>query len=433
MPLRQHLRAIYGAAVAAADPRAAVAGALGMEEGALVVAGREHVPLAEVERILLVGAGKAACGMAAGALEVLGGWVAEGTVTTVDGAAAPLEGIDVWEAAHPLPDTRGLAGAAEALRLARSARSGDLLLCLLSGGASALWAAPPAGVTLEELRAATRALLRSGAPIAEVNAVRKHLSRIAGGGLARAASPARLLTLAVSDVVGGGVDAIGSGPTCADASTFADALEVVRGRDLRVPAAVLGHLQAGALGEREETVKASDPVLARASLHVVASVRDALAGAAREAVRLGYRPRVVSDEVVGEAREVAGWIAGVVRQAMGSGPQALLFGGETTVTVRGDGVGGRSHELALALALELAGVDGFAALAAGTDGIDGPTPAAGGFADAATVERGRRAGMDAEDALRRSDAHPFLRASGDLLVTGPTGTNVNDLVVVLVE
>jgi glycerate 2-kinase len=433
MPLRQHLRAIYGAAVAAADPRAAVAGALAMEEGALVVAGRERIPLAGVERILLVGAGKAACGMAAGALEVLGGWVAEGTVTTVDGAAAPLQGIDVWEAAHPLPDTRGLAGAAEALRVARSARSGDLLLCLLSGGASALWPSPAPGVTLEELRAATRALLRSGAPIAEVNAVRKHLSRIAGGGLARAAAPARLVTLAVSDVVGGGVDAIGSGPTCADASTFADALEVVRGRDLRVPSAVLGHLQAGALGERAETVKAGDPVLARASLHVVASVRDALAGAAREAARLGYPPRIVSDEVVGEAREVAGWIAGVVREASGSGPLALLFGGETTVTVRGGGVGGRSQELALALALALGGVDRYAALAAGTDGIDGPTPAAGGFADAGTVERGRRAGMDAEDALRQSDAHRFLHASGDLLVTGPTGTNVNDLVVVLVE
>lgn len=433
MPLRQHLRAIFDAAVDAADARRAVAGALRLEEGALVVAGRERVPLAALDRILLVGAGKAACGMALGALDVLGGWVRGGTVTTADGAAREVPGIDVWEAAHPLPDTRGLAGAAEALRLARSARSADLLLCLLSGGASALWPAPPPGVTLGELRAATGALLRSGAPIAEVNAVRRHLSRVAGGGLARAAAPARVVTLAVSDVVGGPVEAIGSGPTAADPSTFTEALEVVRRWEVAVPPAVLGHLQAGAMGERPETAAPGDPALARASLHLVSSVQDALEGAARQAERLGYAARVVSAEVQGEAREVAAWIAEVVRAERGGGRRALLFGGETTVTVRGEGVGGRSQELALALGVALGGVDGFAALAAATDGTDGATPAAGGFADGGSVERARRAGRGAEDALRRNDAHPFLRASGDLLVTGPTGTNVNDLVVVLLE
>lgn len=433
MPLRQDLRAIFDAGVTAADPRAAVAGALRVEDGVLHVAEGERIPLATVDRILVVGAGKAACGMALGALDALGGWVEGGTLTTRDGCAVPVGHLDVWEAAHPLPDTRGLAGSAEALRLARSARSGDLLLCLLSGGASALWPAPPEGVSLEDLRETTRALLRSGAPIGEVNAVRRHLSRIAGGGLARAAAPARVLTLAVSDVVDGADDAIGSGPTCADPTTYADAIAVLRRREVEVPPAVRAHLQAGILGERPETCAPGDPVLARASLRVVASVQGALAGAAREAERLGYAARIVSDRVAGEAREVGEWIGRTARGAGGGGRLALLFGGETTVAVRGDGLGGRCQELALSLAMALRGVPGVAALAAGTDGVDGQTDAAGAFADGGTVERGHAAGADADDALARNDSHRFLRAAGDLLVTGPTGTNVNDLVVVLVD
>lgn len=431
MSAREHLRSIFDAAVRAADPRAAVAGALRVEDGALLVAGRERVPLAPVRRVLVVGAGKAACGMARGALDALGGWIAAGTLTTTDGSAQALPAIDVWEAAHPLPDTRGLAGASEALRTARSARSDDLLLCLLSGGASALWPAPPAGITLEELRATTGALLRSGAPIGEVNAVRAHLSRIAGGGLARAAAPARVLTLAVSDVVDAAPEAIGSGPTCADRTTYADALEVLRRRGVEVPSAVRAHLQRGVVGEIPETARAGEPALARASLHVVASVRDALAGAAREAERLGYRAVVADDALRGEAREAGARIGEAALARAGGAPTALCFGGETTVTVRGAGSGGRNQELALALAIALEGSRGVAALAAGTDGVDGPTSAAGAFADGGTAPRGRAGGIHPRDALERNDAHPFLRAAGDLFVTGPTGTNVNDLVVVL--
>ena len=434
--LREHARAILRAALAAADARAAVARALSLEGTRLRVAGAEEVDLAAVDRIVLVGAGKAACAMAAGALEVLGGWVAEGSVTTKDGHAAPLPGIEVWEAAHPVPDTRGLAGAADALRLARSAGPRDLVLCLLSGGASALWPAPVAGVSLSDLQAVTDALLRAGATIHELNTVRKHLSRTGGGWLAAAAAPARVVTLAVSDVVGGALDVIASGPTVPDPTEFADALEVLAAHAIQPPPAVRAHLQAGDAGEVDETPKPGDLVFERASAHVIAGNADALRGAAREAERLGYRAQLVADDVEGEASSVGEQVGLLVRGTLDerpSAPVALLLGGETTVTVRGAGRGGRNQELALALAMEIEGVRGVLAACVGTDGTDGPTDAAGAFADGGTVARGYAAGVDAREALRRNDAHPFLRAAGDLIVTGPTGTNVNDLVLVLVE
>ena len=433
--MREHARAILDAAIAAADARAAVARALALEGGRLRVADAEEVDLASVDRILLIGAGKAAAAMAAGALEVLGERIAAGTITTKDGHGAELPRIDVWEASHPAPDTRGLAGAAEALRLARSAGPRDLVLCLLSGGASALWPAPVAGVTLTDQRAVTDALLRSGAAIQELNAVRKHLSRIGGGWLARAAAPARVVTLAVSDVVGGALDVIASGPTVPDPTTYADALDVLRRSGIQAPPAVLAHLQAGDAGERPETPKPGDPAFTRASSHVVADNRVALEGAAREAERLGYRARIVADDVEGEARAVGEQVALLAMNARAEHagvPLALLLGGETTVTVVGGGRGGRNQELALAAAIELEEVEGVLAASMGTDGTDGPTDAAGAFADGGTVARGREAGMDAREALRRNDAWPFLRAAGDLIVTGPTGTNVNDVIVVLV-
>ncbi len=436
--LREDARRILEAAVAAADPRAAVTRALRREGGLLRVAGGEEtVELGAVERVWVVGAGKAAEGMARGALEVLGDRVAGGTVTVPAGRTPPLPGLEVWEAAHPVPDTRGLAGATAALETARAAGERDLVLCLLSGGASALWAAPPAGVSLTELRELTGALLRAGVPIGEVNAVRKHLSRIAGGWLARAAAPARLLTLAVSDVVGSAPETIGSGPTVPDPSTFAEALEVLRSREVPAPAAVLAHLQRGATGEVPETPAPGDPAFARASYHVVARNRDALAAAAREAERLGYRATVVGDDLEGEAREVAAQVAALAwgshaELPSGGAPAAFLLGGETTVTVRGRGAGGRNQELALAAALEMEGEPGVVVAAMGTDGRDGPTEAAGGMVDGETVARGRALGLDPREALEHNDSHTFLRVTGDLLVTGPTGTNVNDVVVVLV-
>lgn len=435
-PLREHALAILRAALAAADARAAVARALRVDGERLTVAGAEEVDLAPVDRILLIGAGKAAAGMAGAALEVLGERIAEGTITTKDGHGAGLPRIEVWEAAHPVPDTRGMAGAADALRLAREAGPRDLVLCLLSGGASALWPAPVPGVSLTQLQEVTDALLRSGAAIHEINTVRKHLSRIGGGWLARAAAPARVVTLAVSDVVGGALDVIASGPTVPDPTTYADALEVLESRGIMPPPAVLAHLRAGDDGEREETPKPYDPAFERASAHVIAGGRDALAGAAREAERLGYRTRIVAEDLEGEASSVGEPVAQLAMDALAGyagAPLAFLLGGETTVTVQGSGRGGRNQELALAAAVELEGVQGVLAAAIGTDGTDGPTDAAGAFADGGTVARGHAAGLDARDALRRNDAYPFLRAAGDLVVTGPTGTNVNDVVLVLVD
>ncbi|HEX8432487.1 MAG TPA: DUF4147 domain-containing protein [Longimicrobium sp.] len=424
MTPRDDARRILDAAVAAADPRALVARALGP-------GGDAATELADAERVFLVGAGKAAIGMARGALDAIGS--VAGTLTVPHGGGAELPGVDVWEAGHPVPDTGGLAGAVDALRVARSAGERDVVLCLLSGGASALWPAPPVGVGLTELRAVTSALLRAGASIGEINTVRKHLSRIAGGGMARAAHPARLVALVLSDVVGSPLDVIASGPTVADPTTYADAAETLRRHSIHAPDAVWKHLARGAAGEVAETPKPGDPVFTRASTHLVGSVRDALAGAAREAGVLGYRARVLADDMEGEAVDVARSLAARVRAENRDGaPLALLLGGETTVTVRGDGVGGRNQELALALAVELAGEDGIVAGALGTDGVDGPTPAAGAVVDGWTTARGAERGLDAREALRRNDSHTFLRATGDLVVTGPTGTNVADVVVVLV-
>jgi glycerate 2-kinase len=401
------------------------------------VMGDEEIDLRGVERIWLVGAGKAAAGMALGARDVLGDRIAGGTITTRDGYGSAVPGIAVWEAAHPVPDTRGLAGAADALAVARAAGARDLAVCLLSGGASALWPCPPAGVSLSDLKALTAALLRAGAAIGEMNAVRKHLSRIAGGWLARAAHPARVLTLAVSDVVGSPLEVIGSGPTVPDPTAFEDALEVIRGYEISAPRGVMAYLQAGAAGEAPETPKPGDVAFARASAHVIAGNADALRGAAAEAERLGYRAEIVADDLEGEAREVApaiGRLALERQRALspGDAPLALLLGGETTVTVRGRGSGGRNQELALALAMELEGGDGIVAAALGTDGTDGTTDAAGAIVDGGTVARAAEQGLDAREHLDANDSHPLLRATGDLLVTGPTGTNVCDVVLVLV-
>ncbi|HEU4455274.1 MAG TPA: DUF4147 domain-containing protein, partial [Longimicrobium sp.] len=326
---------VLRAGAAAADPGAAVRDALEMDGDRLHLLPEPGLDLSAGGSLRLVGAGKAAASMAAAALERLGGRVAGGSITLPHGAGRPLPPLDVWEAAHPVPDIGGLAGASDALATARAAGEGDVLLCLLSGGASSLWAAPAPGLTLSDLQAVTVALLRSGAPIEAMNVVRKHLSRIAGGGLARAARPARVLTLAISDVIGAGDDAIGSGPTLPDPTTFADALEVVRRYDVALPAAALHHLRVGASGAVAETAKPGelDNVLA---FRIVLSVREALAGAEEEARRLGYAVRVVSAELTGEARDAGARVAveALRARAAGEGPVALLWGGETTVTVR---------------------------------------------------------------------------------------------------
>jgi glycerate-2-kinase len=425
------LDAILRAAIAAADPEAAVRRSLTLADSRLLV-GEVEVDLGE-SAVWIVGAGKATAAMARGALEVLGERVAGGSITLPRRTGAPA-GLEVWEGGHPIPDVGGLAGASEALHLARSLDSGDLLVCLLSGGASALWAAPADGITLGELRETTEALLRAGMPIEEMNVVRKHLSRLAGGRLARAAAPARVLTLAVADVIGAGDDSIGSGPTLPDPSSFEDALAILRSYDLRLPGSSVHHLQSGATGMRSETVK-PDELENLLGFHRLLDIHDALDGAAAAAASSGYRPVIVDDSLRGEASTVGLDIAEAALRARreSDGPTALLWGGETTVTVRGGGVGGRNQELALAAAIALAGKEGIVLASLATDGRDGPTDAAGAIVDGHTRARGLAAGLDADGFLRANDSYHFLDATDSLIRIGETGTNVNDLVVVLVD
>lgn len=428
--MRSNAESIFLAGVAAVEPLEAVLRTLRLR-GEVLEIGGDRIDLDEIRSVWILGAGKAARGMAAGAVELLAHRVSGGSIAVPDGLGRRLDPLDVWEAGHPVPDARGLAAAAEALRLARAAREDDLVICLLSGGASALWSAPAGEVTLGDLQQTTSRLLAAGAPIQEINAVRRHLSRIAGGRLAAAAAPARVLTLAISDVVGGGPHDIGSGPTCPDPTGYQEAMRVVMDHGAGVPA-VLRHLQAGAAGDLGPAP--SSPRREPPSFHVIGSVREALAAAAEEAVRLGYTATVVSDRLAGPATVAAAEIARTALEArsVGGGPHALLWGGETTVIVRGGGQGGRNQELALAAASAIAGVDDVVIASIATDGIDGPTRAAGAIVDGSTLERGRAAGIDPDHALLDNDSHTFLRATGDLVLTGPSGTNVNDLVIALV-
>ncbi len=413
MTPRDAIRAIWDAALAAGDVTPLV---------------RAHLRLDRpYARVFLLGAGKASGAMAAAAEEIVGDRVAGGFVVVKDGYAARLRRVETAEAGHPVPDTRGLAASARLLEVARGARENDLVLFLVSGGGSALTPAPAPPITLGEKQELTRLLLASGATIGELNAVRKHLSLFKGGQLARAAWPATVRTLALSDVIGDPLDVIASGPTAPDPTTFADALEVLarRGVSARVPSAIVRRLEAGRSGEIAETPKPHDPLFDRVENVVIgnnALVTDAAVATAR---RLGFRTDFMTRELQGEARDVA---RDFVARARGLAPPAcLVAGGETTVTVRGQGKGGRCQEFALAAALELRPSERITILAAGTDGTDGPTDATGAIVDAGSVERGAAAGANALRALSDNDAYAFLRASGDLVVSGPTRTNLLDL------
>jgi glycerate 2-kinase len=426
--LRADARAILNAALEAVEPAAAVRRAVPGDAGAWSIAG---VPVPE-GGVVLVGAGKAACGMAAGLVDA-DIPISRGVVVTRDGYVRPVPGVEVREAGHPIPDARGARAAGEALALAGAAGEGEMVVALISGGASALWTLPPEGVSLQEVQALTDSLLRAGAPIGELNAVRKHLSRISGGRLAAAAHPATLVTLAISDVVGSPPEVIGSGPTVADPTTFVEALEVLARRAVTPPPGVRTHLEAGVRGELPETPKPGDPVFDGSVYRIVARCADALATGAERARQLGYRAEVVTDDVEGEAREVGAELGRIALRALDQGGRtALLLGGETTVTVRGKGSGGRNQEMAVAAAEIIAGQDRVVVACLATDGTDGPTDAAGGIVDGSTAARLRAAGMDPNAALAANDSHPALEAAGDLLVTGPTGTNVNDVALVLV-
>jgi hydroxypyruvate reductase len=430
---RVRLTAIFRAALAAVDAETAVRRALHRDGAQLAIAGRAVAPNA---RLVVLAAGKAAAAMAAGVEAVAADRVAAGLAVTKDGHGRALSRVAVRESSHPVPDARCEAAARELLAMASSAEPDDVLLVLLSGGASSLLACPQSGITLDEVATTTAALLAAGADIRELNTVRKHLVEVAGGRLARAAAARCIEVLIISDVLGDPLDVIASGPCTPDPSTFADALAVLAARALRerIPPRVLAHLEAGARGEREESPKPGDPGFARVHARIVASLGDALRAAGAAARAQQMQPIAVSAMLHGEARVAGRRLAALARSlAPATVPRCLLAGGETTVTVRGVGVGGRSQELALAAAIELAGCDDVGLLAAGTDGSDGPTDAAGAFADGGSVARAASQGVDAARALADNDAYEFFAQEGGLLRTGPTGTNVMDLVLIEVQ
>jgi glycerate 2-kinase len=427
--LRRDALACLEAGLADADAEALTIAALA-REGSLWPAARE---------ILLAGFGKAALAMARGALRVCGERIAAGLILVPHGfTGAPPRGVRVVTGAHPLPDPAAVAGARELRALVERAAQRRLpLLCLVSGGGSSLLTLPPDDVALEEIRAVTARLLEAGAGIAEVNCVRKHLDRLKGGQLARLAAPAPVLGLILSDVIGDPLDAIASGPLSPDPTDFARAIDVLRRHDLWgcAPRAVRDHLEAGRMGRIADTPASGDPDLRHVRTILIGNGRTAAEAARREAERRGYRARVVSPELEGEARAAGGNLGRQARALLNeAGPAlAMVSTGETTVTVRGPGRGGRNQELALAAALAVEGCPGIVIASLGTDGIDGPTDAAGAVATGTSVPRALALGLDPRALLAANDSYRFFAALGDHIKTGPTGTNVMDLQIVLVD
>lgn len=427
---------VLAAALAAVDPTSAVRAAL-RREGDILHVGERSYDLRRYQRVLCVGGGKAGASMALAVEEVLGDRLAAGAVNVKYGHTAPLRVVQLTEAGHPIPDEAGVRGTRAMIELLRGAGEGDLVIAVISGGGSALIEAPVEGVTLADVQRLTELMLRSGATINEMNAVRKHLSQVKGGRLAALAAPAELITLLLSDVVGSPLDVIASGPTVPDTSTFADAAAVFDRYGLweQAPTSIVAELRAGLAGDRPETPKPGDPLFERTNNLVVASNEQAAAAAVERARAHGLNALLLSTFVEGEAREVAKVLAAIAREERRSGqplprPACIVLGGETTVTVRGNGKGGRNQEMALAAAFRLAGLEDVLVVCAATDGTDGPTDAGGAVADGTTIARARALGLDPARALAENDAYPLLAALGDLILTGPTNTNVNDLALV---
>jgi hydroxypyruvate reductase len=418
---RALLRRMFDAAIASAQPALCVP---------------PHLPSPEslsAGRLIVIGAGKASAAMARAVEDHWSGPLS-GLVVTRYGYSVPCQRIVIVEAAHPVPDAAGLAAAQRMLQLVQGLSSDDVVLCLISGGGSSLLPLPLPGLTLEHKQAVNRALLKSGATISEMNCVRRHLSAIKGGRLAAACHPARVVTLLISDVPGDDPINIASGPTVADLTRCEDALAIVKRYGIELPAEVQAVLESG-LGE---SIKPSDPRLARNAVHMVATPQMALEAAARVARDAGYGAYILSDALEGEARDVGKVLAGIALQVAERGqpfaaPCVLLSGGETTVTLRGTGSGGRNVEFLLSLGIALDGHPRIHALAGDTDGVDGVAEIAGAYLGPDTLARARALGLKPQDSLNNNDGHGFFGELGVAVVTGPTLTNVNDFRALLIE
>jgi hydroxypyruvate reductase len=443
-PWGESVARILAAALREAEPGAAVTKYLKIQpvdnalgKHSILSIGNREYPLDEIRQIYIVGAGKAGAPMTEAAVKILGDRVNRGVAIVKEGYAGgvpKIGNISIREAGHPVPDERGLRAAREVFELLQDSQSEDLVLCLISGGGSALLVSPVESVSLNDLQLMTEILLGSGASINEINTLRKHLEKLKGGQLARLASPAQVATLILSDVVGDPLEVIASGPTLPDPTTYRDSLAILDRYGImeRVPGEISSHLIRGQSGEFPETPKADDPVFDSVHNFVIGSNLQAAEAALKQAEFEGFNTLLLSTYLQGEAREAGRALGAIARQIAADGrplprPACLVVGGETTVTIKGKGKGGRNQELALGAVHDLAGLTQVVLLTLATDGGDGPTDAAGAVATGETLERARQAGLDPVDFLAHNDAYNFFEPLGDLLKPGPTKTNVNDL------
>jgi len=442
--LKKIATGIFLRAVSAVDPSKRLREIITVEEDTLRVKtderSEELFHLRAFKNIYLIGTGKASAPMAQTMEDLLADRISSGVITTKGGHRLPLKRIELIEAGHPIPDRNGLEGAHRIRSLLKNSGPEDLVLVVLSGGGSALLPLPVEGITLEEKQEATQLLLDCGADIKEMNTVRKHISQIKGGWLARWAYPSTVLAFILSDVVGDPLDVIGSGPTVPDSSTFEDAWGILRKYNLvrEVAPSIQKHLQLGREGRAQETPKPGESAFERVHNLLIGSTILALRAAQQEASSCGFHTFILSSSIVGETKEVARFHAAIAKEMMMSGnpiskPACMISGGETTVTIRGRGRGGRNQEFALAGALEIQGLERVVLLSGGTDGTDGPTDAAGAIADHTTVNRALAMGLQPKTHLEENDAYPFFEKLGDLLITGPTRTNVMDVHVLLIS
>ncbi|MDA8214660.1 MAG: glycerate kinase [Nitrospiraceae bacterium] len=391
------------------------------------------------KRLIVTGFGKAACSMSKAMEDNLGDLIDTGILITKYGHSMSQESmIRIYEAGHPVPDENGLRGTEEIIKILKNADKNTLVVCLVSGGGSALLVSPYEGISLDEKQKITQLLLKAGADINELNTVRKHISKVKGGRLAEIAYPAKMISLVLSDVIGDRLDVIASGPTAPDKTTYNHAIGVLEKYKLteKAPESVINMLGNGAKGLIPETPKDDNPVFEKVENIIIGSNIKALEAAKTKAESLGFKPEIISSEITGEARDVGKWLADIARSKRSNSSNrlnCLISGGETTVTVKGNGMGGRNMELALAFAMEIECVEGITLLSAGTDGTDGPTDAAGAIVDGQTVKKAKTTGLNPEEYLNNNDSYNFFKKIDELLVTGPTGTNVMDIQIMVIE
>lgn len=438
--LRTHLRNIFAAGIEAVDPVRVVKETISIPHGKIVLKGARY-PLDQYKHVYVVGGGKASGAMAQAIEALLGENITSGIINVLEGTGNryTVRRITLNEASHPIPNQQGVNSSKNIMNLVQEAGQGDLVIALISGGGSALMTLPAVGISLDDMRKTTARVMEAGATINELNAVRKHISRIKGGQLAKRAHPAEVLTLIISDVMGDPPDVVASGPTAPDSSTFQDARQVLSKYELwgQVPSSVTKRITQGVKGQIPETPKPSDPTFEKVNNVIIANNRTALNRAVKKADTLGYSPKILTGYLEGEARHVGKVVGSIAleikkHETWSQKPVAVLGGGETTVTVRGDGKGGRNQELALGAAVKITGKEGILIGSIDTDGIDGNSNAAGAMVDGETIRDARAHGLDPADYLEANDSYGFFKQVGDLIVTGPTDTNVNDLLCILV-